>query len=217
MKSAFALAALLAAPAFAGNQPAATPAAPQPAAPAAASAAAPTPAGWPSYKATGFSISYPPGFIVDRHHEYEGIGNGNAILGTAFFIPPALYTGTNLSSDSYLSVEMFPQVTCTPHAFLASYQDLPPVNESGRKWLVASDNEGAAGNLYRETVYALAGSVPCIGVRYFIHSTEVGNYDPGTVQPFDINRVTAIFDRMRQSLKPAMPPSNPGQAAAGSR
>ncbi len=212
MKYAF-IFALLTMPAFAGTVAAAAPATPQAAAPAVAG----TPAGWRSYKAPGFSISYPPAFIVDGHHEYEGIGRGNAILGTAFFIPPALYTGTNLSPDSYLSVEMFPQVTCTPHAFLASYQDLPPVNEPGRKWLVAADNEGAAGNLYRETVYALAGSTPCIGVRYFIHSTEIGNYDPGTVQPFDIGRLTTIFDAMRRSLKPATPPSGADQGTFDSR
>src|SRR5581483_1851105 len=126
--------ALLAAPPPAGPQPSATPATPPPAAtapapePAApASSAQVPPAGWLTYKAAAFAISYPPGFILKTHHEYEGIGHGNAILGTAFFIPPAFYTGTNLSPDSYLSVEVFPQVTCTPHAFLANYQDRPAV------------------------------------------------------------------------------------------
>ena len=164
------------------------------------------PSGWLSYHGTGFSISYPPGFTVDRHHEYEGIGSGNAILGTAFKIPASMTEGTNLSPDSYLSVEIFPQITCTPKAFLASLSDQPPVKEDGRQWLVANSSEGAAGNQYDETVYALDKSVPCIAVRTVIHSTNIANYDPGTVKPFDVTQLKALFDKMRGSLQTQQPP-----------
>lgn len=158
-------------------------------------------AGWRTYQGTGFSISYPPGFSVDKHHEYTALGGGNAILGTAFTIPRQMTVGTNLSQDSYLSVEIFPVITCTPKAFLSSPQSQPNVKDGSRQWLLANDDEGAAGNQYSEAVYALDQSVPCIAVRYFIHTANIANYEPGTVKPFDAVKLKAMFDKMRESLK----------------
>jgi hypothetical protein len=159
-------------------------------------------AGWRTYSGTGFSISYPPGFSVDAHHEYTALGGGNAILGTAFKIPEQMAEGTNLSPDSYLSVEIFPQIDCTPKAFLGAPQNQLNMKDGSRRWLVANNTEGAAGNNYAETVYALDKSVPCIAVRYFIHTTNIANYEPGTVKPFDATQLKTVFDKMRQSLKP---------------
>jgi hypothetical protein len=49
-------------------------------------------------------------------------------------------------------------------------------------------------------VYAIPGSKPCLAMRYFIHSTNVGNYDPNTVIEFDKGSLVSVFDTMRQSL-----------------
>lgn len=163
-------------------------------------------AGWSTYKGNGYTILYPPHFTVDTHHSYDALGKGRSIVGTSFTVPGSISQGTNLSPDSYLSVEVFPFITCTPHAYLSSPEDQKPVTDGTRTWLVATDDEGAAGSVYEETVYALQGSTPCIGVRYFVHSANIGNFDPGAVRAFDEGKLTALFDAMRTSLKVTAPP-----------
>jgi hypothetical protein len=50
-------------------------------------------------------------------------------------------------------------------------------------------------------VYALKGTKPCIAVRYFIHSTSIGNYDPNAgVREFDREALLGAFDQIRRSL-----------------
>ncbi|HEY5338095.1 MAG TPA: hypothetical protein VIJ85_07835, partial [Rhizomicrobium sp.] len=75
--------------------------------------------GWPVYRdaKAGYAISYPPGWLVDTTHDYQALGPGKDIRGTAFLVSPE--SGTNLSSDSYLAVEILPGATsCTADQFL---------------------------------------------------------------------------------------------------
>ncbi|MEP2120256.1 hypothetical protein, partial [Bauldia litoralis] len=72
--------------------------------------------------------------------------------------------------------------------------------EYGTDYSVASLSDAGAGNLYDETVYALVGTSPCLAVRTFIHSTNLANYDPGTITAFDEGALTAQFDAIRKTL-----------------
>src|ERR1035437_7975071 len=56
----------------------------------------------------GFSIYYPIGFTVNENYVYQELGPGKDINGVKFTIPASLASGTNLGSDSYLSVEEIP-------------------------------------------------------------------------------------------------------------
>jgi hypothetical protein len=49
-------------------------------------------------------------------------------------------------------------------------------------------------------VYAVEGSAPCTAVRYFLHSTNIGNYPEGAVREFDRAGLRAAFDAVRNSL-----------------
>ncbi len=73
-------------------------------------------------------------------------------------------------------------------------------NDGGHTWSVATSGDAGAGNFYDETVYALAGSRPCLAIRYFIHSTNIANYDPGTIKEFDRSALVTMFDRIRSTL-----------------
>jgi membrane-bound inhibitor of C-type lysozyme len=150
----------------------------------------------------GFSIRYPEGWAVNADFTYEGLGPDKPIAGASFTISAALAKGTNLSPDSYLSVETLPDVAdCTAAAFLPEGADAPKsVDENGTIWSVATMQDAGAGNFYDETVHAMPGTAPCRAVRYLIHSTNIANYDPGTVKEFDRAALTATFDTMRRSL-----------------
>ena len=145
----------------------------------------------------GFAIAHPPHWSVDTAYKYEA--PGKTIAGVSFTIAAARAAGTNLSRDSRLSVEHLAGA-CVASRFLDQAQGQHDVSEGNRTYSLATTDEGAAGNRYEETVYALAGTSPCVAIRYFIHSTNIANYDPGTVREFDRDGLLKTFDRMRRSL-----------------
>lgn len=158
-------------------------------------------AGWTRYSQTGFSIAAPATFTPDPTHDYQSLGPGKDIKGFALIIPAALAKGTNLGGDSYIAVETLPGASpCTAAPFLDSPTVAPTVTTNGITYSVATSSDAGAGNFYDETVYAVQGSSPCLGVRYFIHSTNIANYDPGTVKAFDRAALIAQFDAIRATL-----------------
>lgn len=150
----------------------------------------------------GFSIRYPKGYTVDDKYRYEALGPGKEIGGVAFTVPKKMTTGTNLAPDTRLSVETLPDPpACTADAFLPSVTgEVKAVADDGVDYSVASLTDAGAGNLYDETVYVLAGTSPCLAVRYFIHSANIANFDPGTVKEFDRAALVRQFDKIRRTL-----------------
>lgn len=150
----------------------------------------------------GYSIRYPEGFVLDEAYRYQTMGSGTDISGTKFTIPAALVSGTNLSDDTYLSVETIPQAReeCDAKLFLDQASGSSTVVDRGAVYSVASSTGAAAGNRYEETVYALPGSNPCIAVRYLVHYGIIENYTPGAVREFDKEALLAELDAMRRTL-----------------
>jgi membrane-bound inhibitor of C-type lysozyme len=149
----------------------------------------------------GFSIRFPAGYTVDDSYVYQSLGPGKGIYGTKFTIPASLAQGTNLGSDSYVSVESIPQAqTCDASLFVQSGAKVHTVTDSGTDYSVASTSDAGAGNRYEETVYAIPGTNPCIAIRYFIHYSAIENYPPGQVQAFDEAALMSQFDQIRRTL-----------------
>lgn len=151
--------------------------------------------------AKGFSLRYPAGYTADESYSYQLLGPGKGISGVKFQVPAALAEGTNLSADTYLSVETMPGAqTCSAGAFLPQGVASAEMTDSGTTYSVATSSEAAAGNRYEETVYAIPGTNPCVAVRYFIHYGVFENYPAGSVQEFDRQALLEQFDAMRQTL-----------------
>jgi hypothetical protein len=144
----------------------------------------------------GFTIAYPAGWSVDPHFTRD---MSPPIRGVSFTVPSSLTKGTNLGSDTRLSVEHVAG-PCSAGRFLDSPQDVHDVTQDGRTYSVATANDAGAGNRYEETVYALANGKTCFGVHYFIHYSAIENFDPGTVKAFDRDGLVSAFDAMRRSL-----------------
>lgn len=152
-------------------------------------------------RAQGFSIRYPAGYAEDDTYIYQALGPGRDISGVKFTIPPTLAAGTNLATDSYLSVEHIAQVSaCTASLFFADPVAVSSVREGEIVYSVASTTGAGAGNRYEETVYALLGTNPCRAVRYFIHSSVIENYPAGAVRPFNHEALLKQFDAVRRTL-----------------
>jgi hypothetical protein len=155
-----------------------------------------------TYATSTFSVVYPSNYTVDESYTYTQVNPKKPISGVKFTIPGSMATGTNLASDTYVSVEMLPHAKkCTGDIYVAANvrpQTLTDTN--GVEYSVATSSGAAAGNLYEETVYALTGSSPCTAVRYWIHSSNIANYTPGTVQEFNRDALLSAFDTIRRSL-----------------
>ncbi len=154
-----------------------------------------------TYSTSTFSIVYPDGYTVDENYAYQGVPK-KLVPGVKFIIPGTMATGTNLSTDSGVSVESLPRAkACTGDIYIYQNVKAHDLTIGSTTWSVASTTDAGAGNLYEEQVFALKGSVPCIAVRYFIHSGNIGNYPPGVVTEFDRNALLSSFDSIRDSLQ----------------
>jgi len=149
----------------------------------------------------GYSLTYPAAY-TQSDHTYEFSATKDIEGGFKVTVPMALATGTNLSPDTYLAVEQLPNANlCTGDIYVRANVTASEVTEGGVTYSVASSTEGAAGNTYEEWVWALEDSAPCTAVRYYIHSTAVGNYPAGTVVEFNREALLNEFNGIRQSLR----------------
>jgi hypothetical protein len=150
----------------------------------------------------GFSIRYPEGYKTNIGYTYTELGPGKEIGGVSFTIPVSMADGTNLSSDSYISVEEIPQTQdCSASLFLDSGASAPQSQtDQDVTYSVSSETGAGAGNRYEETVYAIPGTNPCMAVRYFIHYGVIENYPAGSVQEFDKQALLDQFDAIRRTL-----------------
>jgi hypothetical protein len=154
-----------------------------------------------TYEGDTFSVEYPLDFAADPTYFYDQF-EGKPIDGVKFAIPGSMATGTNLSADSYVSVEQLPRaINCTGAIYVVPNVRNSDMSDQGVSYSVASTTEAAAGNRYEEQVWAIKGSEPCTAVRYFIHTTELANYEPGTVQAYDRAALLAAFDSIRRSVQ----------------
>jgi membrane-bound inhibitor of C-type lysozyme len=169
-------------------------------------AEAPDPGGLPqvySDGTAGYSFRYPTAFALDTSYQYQELGPGKVINGVKVTIPADFASGTNLSPDSYLSVEQLPNVQdCEASLFLdgGAGVSTSTITDGDTTYSIASSTGAGAGNRYEEIVYALPGSNPCTAVRYFIHYGVLDNYPAGTVGAFDEAGLLAQFDKIRRTL-----------------
>ncbi len=155
----------------------------------------------------GFSIRYNKGFTIDDKFTYQNLGPGKDISGVKFTIPASLASGTNLSTDSYLSVEQIPNVKdCSASLFLpeGSNVKMVPSNPNDLTdqivYSMGTISDAAAGNRYDETVYASPYYNSCIAIRYLIHYGVFENYPAGTIKKFDEQALLSQFDQIRKTL-----------------
>ena len=157
------------------------------------------PSDWQRFLGNDFTISYPPGYTLDTEYVYQGLGPGKEIKGISLTIPEVMTVGTNLSTDTRVSVE-HAEGECNASRFVLDGSASSNVVDEGVSYSVASATDAGAGNRYEETVYVLSDTAPCLIVRYFVHYAAIDNFDPGTIKEFDPAALKAQFDAIRRSI-----------------
>ncbi len=151
--------------------------------------------------AGSISKNHLAGYSADEKYRYQELGPGKDIAGIKFTIPSTMATGTNLSSNTYLSIEAIPDSPiCTAALFIERGMTAYMIPEGNVTYSIASSTGAAAGNRYDETVYALPDTNPCFAVRYYVHYGDIGNYPKGAVREFDYRALLAEFDTIRRTL-----------------
>jgi membrane-bound inhibitor of C-type lysozyme len=149
----------------------------------------------------GITMRVPKDFALDTSYVYQDLGPGKSIHGVKFTIPESMATGTNLGSDSYISIEQIPLASaCSADMFLDQGVKASTTTDAGMEYSFASTTGAGAGNRYEQIVYALPGTNPCVAVRYFIHYGVFENYPAGTIKEFDEAKLTELFDSIRRTL-----------------
>lgn len=148
-----------------------------------------------------FSIKLPDNFTIDENYKYE-LTPSQSFSGVRFKIPKSIYEGTNLSSDSYISVESATGTinSCNPQIFLDSSELKGFVDVGKHRYTVAYSLGAGAGNRYDETVYTTSVEGGCIAVRYYIHYGVYENYPEGSIKKFDEVELKKLFDSIRMTL-----------------
>jgi hypothetical protein len=115
-----------------------------------------------------------------------------AFINTTFFSP-----STNLS-EAYLelAVSIDPAVvtSCTQASAQFAETITGQVMVNGYTFTRSEFSGAAAGNRYDQVTYRTVTEGRCFELAYLIHSTNIGNYPPGTVVEFDRPALLGKFD-----------------------
>lgn len=146
--------------------------------------------------ATGLTLTYPDTFVP----AIPVVGNfkTDPELGL-HLIDPNVYDKTNLS-EVYLFVSSASDAqsvaTCTEPNQSGGGPEQVIGNEvfNGYTFVHSTSDGAGAGNFYQQEIYRMVNKNVCYEVIYFIHSTNIGNYTPGTIIEFDRD---AIIQNLR--------------------
>lgn len=153
-----------------------------------------------SNSSDGFSIRLPEEYTVDEKYLYQ-LSPGKQIGGVKFTIPASAAKGTNLSADSYVSIEsLIGTKSCDAGMFLDGTHAARVIKDGDTTYSFASSSGAGAGNRYEESVYAIPGTNPCLAMRYYVHYSVFQNYPEGSVKEFDMSALLNQFDQIRKTL-----------------
>lgn len=149
----------------------------------------------------GFEAEIPPDVIINESYFNYTLGPGKEIPGISFTIPTSMATGTNLSTDTRLSVEVLSRAACTPSDFIPTTSRGTPITIGQNRYVYAQSSGAGAGNRYEESVYVTKQRELCYGIRFFIHSTAAQNYPEGTRKDFDKAALVSTFKKIMETIR----------------
>ena len=154
-----------------------------------------------------FIVLAPTDWTVNSSFVNGDLGPDRTLSGTAFIVPQSMVTGTNLGSDTSISIlkNTF-TTTCDASEFLDTGSAIinKKISVNGKTWTLATNGDAGAGNRYLDTVVSYPHEVtatnPCLGIDLHVHYAVLENFPAGTVSAYDSNTLTGIYESMVKSF-----------------
>lgn len=143
----------------------------------------------------GFSIMYPEIAALSQAN-FEGYLPLTETPIASFVLPESMYTGTNLAEAGvYIGATTTPEVVaeCLSAAPKSGEFATATTTINGVVYSVFVSMDAAAGNIYETNVYRTIRGERCFEIVMLLHSTNIGNYEPGTVAEFDKAKFTGYL------------------------
>ena len=148
----------------------------------------------------GFTLTYDGAYFDPQKPNLFG----NEVLGLNL-AASQFFMNTNLEEVYFvLSLESYTDAdTClnAPPEGIAIQNAVGTWRVNGVDYRYYIGGEGAAGNLYDADIFRTFVHNRCITVYLFVHSTDIGNYTPGTVTPYDKQGVDDQLKRVFFTLR----------------
>jgi len=169
---------------------------------------------WKTYDSPNwhFTMQYPADSQIDENYHYDLIQNVS-IHGVSFSLPVKYWQGTNLGSDSKISVEVN-EKTCGAKNFVNGMikQDTTEVI-NGKTYNKTISTDAGAGNFYTETVYSISAPWSknvCYGIRLFLHSSNLSVLQENNpnIKAYDSIKIDELFNQFLSTFKFIQPTIN---------
>ncbi len=151
---------------------------------------------------TVYTVSYPKDFVLSKKATARGGFLGNPLV-TMAFPDGSFATPKSNFSEGYATVSSNKSKNTESKCFAkpaeATGEFVDVDTNTTMKRIDASD--AGAGNLYTSRIYRTLYDNVCYEVALTVHTTNVDNYDPGTVVEFDKEQAFAILETIRNSFK----------------
>jgi hypothetical protein len=150
-----------------------------------------------------FSIQY-PSTAVPSQDDVSGFLQLTQTPITSFVLPANMSAGTNLAEAGvYIGATTTPAIVsiCT-----IAQQNLGEVAAgsatiNGATFSVFTSTDAGAGNLYEGKIYRALQNGACLEIVELLHSGNIDNYTPGTVEAFDHAKFSGILEAIVQTYQ----------------
>ncbi len=150
----------------------------------------------------GFSLERPQTSEVktEGFEQYVPLTQTSVV---AFTLPSELFKGTNLGEAGvYIGANSSPAIVAKWNQPLteAGEVSVGVVEINGLSFAVFTSQDAGAGNFYEERIYRAVRNGTCFEIAELLHSTNIGNYDPGTVVEFDKAKFEGYLEAIVRTL-----------------
>jgi hypothetical protein len=154
-------------------------------------------------ESTMYTVSHPKDFVVSKRATAKGGFLKNPLVTMAFpkgafAEPKSTYSEGYATISSSKSKNTEERCFTIPGEATGEFTDVTTWNDLKVKRVDASDP--GAGNLYTSRIYRTLFDGTCYEVALTVHTTNIDNYEAGTVVEFDKEQAFSVLENIRMTF-----------------
>lgn len=154
----------------------------------------------------GYSIAYPRDFEATPYSVFSSLRMSglNSTQGWKIAFPRDAFADKKTNfSEAWMMIDFDASLAgeqCFEGSSELNTTALPDETINGATYKVFTVVGAAAGNTYDSKIYRAMVNSVCVEVSQTLHTGNIGNYDPGTVNEFGTEQTDAIFAKLFSGL-----------------